>query len=435
MKLNDIDKLFRDKLGHKRVDFDEQSWRDMEKLLNKRERRRRLFSWLFILPFLVALSAGGYYAFQSTLFEGNGSTVKENKPVSSADTSPSDRLKNQQKAANPLERAEKSDQTAKPTKDKSKPSERANDVEQLKNKPVQEKAQSSRPMAAETINDEPGKNNDGETTQDRTKVNSDNNQSQKAEKSSKENTQPAIAGVVKLSKLPSIPGKLNAFSLKPKEASLLEDSLNISDPSIPEPFEIGLAGGLQLSRKNAGDAFQNFSTQPVLGAYVRWHLFNNLYVNSELFYLYDPSPDYKRTVIRRTYDFGYKEEATTLDLESIHYLQVPVYLDYGIVGSHGITAGIKGKWLMNAKGQLTTTNSSSLTGEKSTAHKAWIRPEGLKSFQYEAILGYRYDYNNRLRFQLRGLFGLQPVKREKERSLGDNYHNSGIQLILQYQLN
>jgi hypothetical protein len=442
MNFDDLDKLFRDKLSQRKATFDESSWAAMEEMLRKRERKRPRYGWWFILPLLLLLSAGGgYVVLNSGQLTGNSSaTDQAQTPLAMADSqSRTGPAPEQNTTQNPLTTG-------------------INTGIPGQLSPYSGQKQAGKSSAATTdpadrsspARKEPrpgGSASSGKSRDTRSSGASASNKTVKASQSH----QPAVAGdlpnpiavqensqVLRREQLRKLPTKLTLLKEQnstPGEANTIIDSLKANSPDIHEPFEIGVAGGVQLTAQRSEGKLTDPSPGPALGAYARWHLGKGLFLNTELLYHYNRSPGYERSVTERIYGFGFEAKRTTVQLQEAHQLQVPIYLSYELLGSHGITGGVEGTWLATATGDLTKTRFSSLGRRETTTQTTQLRPEGMKTLQFNAMLGYRFDYSKRLRFQLRGVFGLDQARRDGFESSGTNYRNTAIQLMLQYQLN
>lgn len=435
MNYNEMDKLFRDRLRHKTANFDEQYWPAMEAILNKRKRRKRLLTSLLLLPALMLVLTGGYFYFQGNngLFtvgkdeaEVEAQLPKQDTSGFSNDNTAAFTIPNRQPFSNnplwsphPFDRKKGEDQQTYQGKAAMSLMEGAKGGESVSSNSQTIKNPSSPDRIASNAETEEQNNRESQSDDPRQNENKLSNKAQQ---------------IVLLHKLPLKVAKLPEIGKNSTLADTLpDDAIDDKELTIPRTFEMGITGGAQLTGQYQQGSFQNFSAEPVIGAYFRWYTINNLYLNAELLYYYVPAPDYRRTVTNEEYGFGYQATTTTLDLKTAHYLQLPVYLDYQLLGAHGITGGIKGSWLINATGKIITTRSTTLSRDESSSTTTHVYPDGINPLQFEAVLGYRFDYNERFRLQLRGLYGLEHVKNEGY-SPRNNYKNAGIQLLLQYRI-
>lgn len=428
MNWNDLDKLFRDKLRPRQASFDEQSWDAMEALLNKRERRRRWLRLLPLLPLLLLLAGGGYwYAYQGPL-AGEGSAVRATSP-SNANSAKRTQADSGGFSPAPLLTLRHSPKVAAtpgaPGGDSSSSGSAGspatasvNTVNGSYDGEPQSPAQSNRNQYTGVANPDKGRKS----------------------ATNAESASVTVASAKKeaesrgLSKKPLKLTELAGGRINPEQADAWGDSLNVEEPAIPESFEVGLAGGAAL--RNAADPGNtSWSPAPLAGIYLRWHLGDQLFLNGELLYQYNPSPAYTATISQRSYGFGFEQVKTALSLTETHTLQLPVYLEYELLGAHGILGGLQGSYRLAARGALTTTRSSSLSSPSSNARSTWVAPKGLDPLQAGAMLGYRYDYSDQLRLQLRGTIQLTGSQPQETESATSPAGNTGIQLMLQYQLN
>lgn len=442
MNFDDLDKLFRQKLSQRKAEFDESSWAAMEEMLKKRERKRPRYGWWFILPLLLLLSAGGgYVLLNSGQLTGNKATGQAQQPFAMADSqSVTKQAPKQHTRQNPLTTGINlgipGSYNPLPGQQRARGSSTANSNPAGHSSPAHKEP----PQAGSATATQGGTPNTSGSPE-RNKTVKASNSRQPALASSLSNPAAVQEGspAFRREQLHKLPTKLNllkAHDRTPGEASTIVDSLKASNPDIHEPFELGITGGVQVTARSTGGRLNNLSPGPVAGAYARWHLTGGLFANTALLYHYNRSPGYERAVTQRSYNFGFEAEETTLELQEAHQLQVPLYLDYEVLGSHGITGGVSGTWLVTATGEIMKTRSTSFGMKETTSRTSQLRPEGLKTLQFEAMAGYRFDYSDRLRFQLRGIYSLNQARQDQyESGSSGNYRNTSIQLMLQYQLN
>lgn len=442
MNFEDLDKLFRQKLSQKRAEFDEGAWSEMEEILNRRGRSRRPAGWWFVLPLLLVSVIGGYFVLEERPTLNNKATSQANQAITDTQHRSADGMANDDPAsavspllfvsikdhpevaktnnANDLTNSSASNPSKVGRSDHSSPSN-----SQSPNLSVQTNAQTNS-----------GKTSNAQAVQkpDNHKRYQGQNQFDIPDRSLEVEGKKERSSQVALTKLPTIGARLKQQHLSPEEAQTLVDSLR-SEVDIRETFAYGITGGAQFTPNSGNNTFNSLSPEPLIGAYGRWHLGADWFLNAELLYHFDQSPDYQETVTDRDYQFGFEATSTTISLEQVHYLEFPVYVDYELFGSHGITGGVKGSWLITGSGKLTKKQFSSFGNQASSTENAQINPDDLKTWQVQGMLGYRFDYNDKLTLQLRGLFGPGQVKQSASDDGVAQNSNIGVQLMLQYQLN
>lgn len=443
MNFEDLDKLFRNKLGQKRAEFDEGAWAEMEDILKKRRRGRRFTGWWTILPLLLVGSIGGYLVLEKDsilkklAISQPKQTINAGKLQINKDSSNDGR-------GSPMSPLLTGALMGQPKIDKQNRSADESSSNQSNSPSNSTRGEETLPKHASSqdVSNTATAQNQARKSGYKQRVSKPNDPKRDKSQPQTEIFDKAmeVAGVkesanqLTFAKLPTKDFQLERQALSPQEANTLVDSLKLN-PDIHETFAFGLSGGAQFTSEPNGDAFSNLSAEPLVGGYVRWHLGADWFLNAEVLYHYDQSPAYQETVTQRSYNFGFKAKSTTVALDQIHYLELPVYLDYELFGSHGVIGGLKGSYLVTGTGTVTQKQFSSLDKGPTSSQNTQIQPNSLKTWQLQGVLGYRFDYNDQIRLQLRGVFGPGRVKQSASDASVAQDQNIGVQLLLQYQLN
>ena len=432
MNFNELDRLFRQKLGRRKAEFDESAWAEMEELLDKREGGRSRLGLLLILPLLLLLAGGGYFALNGGLGPADDRPKPKGSPVVKRGGPPEGNALSLPAwyPLDSIQRAAKHGPPANPTPEAGKKAaERPGNPGQARDTDANDQTIDKKAVLANPTTNQQSAN--------QSEANSSDNPVVK-EEAVPTPTNPLETSATKASltlrKLPFKASALKPVTIDPPIANLTRDSLDaLAD--IPEPFEWGLTGGARFAAGPNGQTFKKGSPEPTLGAYARWHLGGDWFLNAELLYRYNPRPNFEQSVTERTYGFGFDARTTRASLQETHYLELPLYVDYELMGAHGITAGIKGTWLATGSGEVTTRRFASFGDATAQSHEALLKPDGLKTWQIRAMLGYRFDYKEHWRLQVRGLWGPGRLQQRATEVGNAPEQRAAIQLMIQYQLN
>ncbi|MEL6867219.1 MAG: outer membrane beta-barrel protein, partial [Bacteroidota bacterium] len=204
-------------------------------------------------------------------------------------------------------------------------------------------------------------------------------------------------------------------------------------PRRPARFQWGLSLG-SLFYPGASDEYKWLGL--VGGWTSRYRLSRRWGLNAELLYQYRRG-QFMNTNESEQVVFGFGREGTVHQLrpENLHYLQMPIYVDWRM-GKHAVSAGVVPTLLTGARGELLQLTNGQLTSQT----KHWIQLHGLRSFRMEFLLAYQWVLTERLGLRFRMQYSPQrPVQSEfidLERTLlresGHLTYQFGINYFLRY---
>lgn len=195
-------------------------------------------------------------------------------------------------------------------------------------------------------------------------------------------------------------------------------------------------GGVNLSQ-----GFQNglpnratFTGFPVVGLGYRRMLAPRWDLNLGLFYQARGGLNSDTTVVSRYLGFGGREETESLEINSLHYLEVPISVSYYLRGRHRVQAGAYMAYLLGARATLRqqVIENGRLISERSS--KVYGIRQGFNAWDYGLMLGYGFQANKQLRIGTQLYWGMADVS---ENSFFENVQmdrNLQLRVSLSYDL-
>lgn len=171
------------------------------------------------------------------------------------------------------------------------------------------------------------------------------------------------------------------------------------------PFSFGLtASALIYPAKNDEKRWIGAS----FGVVGEYNLLNYLSLNAELLYtLRSGTFGTTSGTIQTIYSFGKKTIEYSLYPENLHFLEVPVYVQYK-TGKHGIEGGLTFSYLAGIRGNIEKQTSLfpwERTGEDDFSREnqsaGWVAKDDFNSFNASLLLGYRYYLSQKIAIGLR----------------------------------
>lgn len=436
MSRKDMDRLFKEKLEGRKVPFNEDAWHDAEKLIEKSERGRgKILLWTSIV--ILFLSGVFYFTYQELSGlrtsdniikqeENKGTTINKDHPLK------------ENPSRNVLSKDLKGAfQTSFGNID-SNTSE--NEIANAGNSKLFGKKSNSRGLHP---NNQRNKNTQSKDVQNTTPYSSGNNgksgelvggftKNIASKKMAKVNNSHLKEN---LKKFPLIESLLNLSLDAPVAVNkTLKDDNTKPIHSGQRKFEFGCVGGVQVSQRYKNDKNSGMAFSPVAGIYFRYFVFKGVSLNSELLYQYSSGITVDTSVESTEYDFGYQQHTTKYVSKGMHYLEWPVYFDIPLFGRQGITAGVQADYLINVLSDVTEINSSSLSNTTQSTRKEYGYKQGLNDLDFQILIGYRFDFNEKLKLQFRSYYGLTDVTKNEYFGNARASKNLGVKIMLQYKL-
>ena len=238
------------------------------------------------------------------------------------------------------------------------------------------------------------------------------------QKKEKENTKEAILKpVIKAATTAALDYlALSPLANEANNENILQNNINhpIMDGRSQKLLKGIIIGGTSYSTSS------NTNIGLTAGLTMKYKLRPQISLNADLIYQYRPGTFSSVASTKDVnYSFGKKEIENHLLPTSLHYVELPVYLQYQ-VGRHFLEGGLSASYLVGVRGgivrkDLLDTNPNPLNIDKGT----WLEKDGFKSMNAQVMLGYQFGLNQNASIGLRAnytLGGIQNVATEIQQS-------------------
>lgn len=132
------------------------------------------------------------------------------------------------------------------------------------------------------------------------------------------------------------------------------------------------------------------------------------------------------------YGFGKSETTETLTLNRLHYVDLPIEVQYNIKGKHSVIAGASLSYLAGVKSAFATTHEESLQSSTTSSENTWDYEDGLNKLDAGIRVGYDYSLNQN--FSIGGMvqYGLMDITSNETFEIQDNSNNMEVRVTLKY---
>lgn len=176
------------------------------------------------------------------------------------------------------------------------------------------------------------------------------------------------------------------------------------------------------------------SVNPSVGIFIRKTLKTNFGTSMGLFYtIYGNIVESPKVFKNTTQDFGYKNETTEIKQSRLHYLKLPIMLDYN-KGKNNFSIGAQFMYLVTSSSRVTTYKESYGLKADNSSKKVYGYTNGFSSYDVSVILGYRRQITNKVSIQTLLDFGFMDVKNNSYFNSTAFDRNKSLQLNLGYKL-
>ena len=422
MNNENLDRLFRDKLAHREIPFSAAAWQDMEKTLDASGQKGAGWSGLTLFGIFAGLFAAGITVFWLWPDAGTQARYQVAEVI-------------------PFEgEAEEYSTTQLPTAQPASPVASAEAlVTAASNEP-----QASTALAVQTVETE---ENQLEKELERAlalkqadmeKIRETRNKRQST------NSTPAL--IASLEDQPQVNQRSTGRSIKfislmeymtleqmPRSGFDQLDSRSSDDDDYygKASRDFGLLFGTQLSRGfvNTEESRGLWSLSPVIG--LRYSRSLNPYVslNVNLLYQNMGGLNSRKSVFVSDGITAPFIEDERIDVKRLHFIDIPVYLEY-TSGLHAFMGGFQVSQLLTTYGKVEKRQNDGSFTESGK----WGMRDGFSNYDVSALLGYSYQWNERLRIGLRGNYGWGDMTRNSYFDNDTKDTNLQFRLLFDYQL-
>jgi hypothetical protein len=440
-KMN-IDDLFRDKLNAPQaVEFNEASWSNMEAMLNsqgKTSGKRKAIWWSAASLTGLILASVGYLSLnpasvESTSEKANPSTeLVEDANLSTNSSSGTEDLSNSENQvadANSSSKGDYSDESITTSSTGNESSDAASSNES----PAQENANNTVSVNAPVENvtsasmvavSEESAAFESEINAERVGYSTGNTEEINSNEIADRNEDSDIFGLTPLyvSSLPI-----------PAESELIADNVEFIDPVTASKNYFGIIIGGNISQAYSANPNGGLSGNEFIGIYYKRAFNKHWNATANLNYQHRPGDGLSRTFVHDDYSFGHTRTTTTVTASDIHYLELPVYLNYKVAERHSLYSGLSVAYLLDSKSEVEIETTSDFDHSMSN-HEEWGHNEGLNRTDVALSLGYEFGITERLGLGARFNYGLLDVSDNNYYQSAFDDRNTQFRIYLNYGL-
>lgn len=185
------------------------------------------------------------------------------------------------------------------------------------------------------------------------------------------------------------------------ERDLLERRSFGEDDFVKKPKAanfIALTAGATLSngivREN--DGFSNVGTFQRVGLIYSHGLTSKISASAGIEYYSMSGKGLELSYDSVNYSFGYSQTTHTIRPNSLHYLSIPIQVDFEFARRHHLSVGGDFAYLMNVHSDLDQVNSGDFTQQTTVSKGTWGYLAGLKDFNATASAAYAYSLSDQI---------------------------------------
>ncbi len=155
-----------------------------------------------------------------------------------------------------------------------------------------------------------------------------------------------------------------------------------------------------------------FSTDYIAGITANHNLNKNWSLNTGISYFSRSGLNTAFEVDSVVYSFGVESNITQVDIESLHYLEIPLTVGYkfGKKQKHQLITGVSYTYLINALSQVARESFNSTSNQADLAvSRTWGYQNNFQTHDLTVTLGYNYEVLDGLRFGVSSNYGLRSI--------------------------
>ncbi len=192
------------------------------------------------------------------------------------------------------------------------------------------------------------------------------------------------------------------------------DDLNLIKPLNKTGFkrvQVGLQVSSLLYPANADEkSFIGYA----LGITAQYRITRKLSINTDLLYQKRTGTFTDTDMTSQTiYRFGFEKSETVFKASSLHYLEVPIYVQLKHK-AHLLDLGYAYNYLLGTKGTITERSSSTLNPEPVDGNSStdWFESTIFNQNFSTAFIGYRFQFGRKFQVGIRAHYNLSPIMSE-----------------------
>lgn len=431
-----LDLLFKDKLASNNHPYNPGSWVKMEKLIESSAGltvKQKLISTLAVAASLLAiLSVTFFYAnknndkSQLVEHEQHAENSEENNGVNEAGMKTD--LLNLEKAEIALKnKPENTDKSEKNRKNKAKNN-------QVKNVKSSKKAERKAANSSEKNQEKKEKNQ--KKAKKKSKTYFEDNLSVIPGKKAPNNTfifdeDEAEIRTEFNSEINEEADYVELLDLKEFEVSSKSEIANkYLEISKSRKWYIELNAGINLARPYNNGTSNNIDLSPqhLVGISLNRNFNNKFNLETGLLYFSRLAQNTQLDFTQLRYSFGYEEVNTNINPVSIHYLGIPLIINYSIGSRNYVGLGVQAAYLMNSFSNIEVSQSQSLQQSQKANAKEWGYLGGFNRFDAAVMLNYHHLITDRIKVGLSANYGLIDVTKNGVHK--NNFDDRNLQMMV-----
>ncbi|MEZ4776147.1 MAG: outer membrane beta-barrel protein [Bacteroidia bacterium] len=199
-------------------------------------------------------------------------------------------------------------------------------------------------------------------------------------------------------------------------------------------FGLTLGNTISPGLRNTQSARAPLSNSPVVGFRYAYAITPAVRFQTGLTYQSRGGLQADSTYRSVAFAFGAETQATTISPQTLHYLEVPLLVDFRLSGRHYVMAGVNVSRLVNSRSLVTKQLILPFDTEDQGTTREWGYTQGFKPVDVSVMAGYGYYLNKGVRVGIQGNYGLRDITDEKFFLNTTKDRNLQLRLILEYDL-
>jgi hypothetical protein len=193
----------------------------------------------------------------------------------------------------------------------------------------------------------------------------------------------------------------------------------------------------QLSVSVGGNYLKGGTLNPIQGFELKKTITKNWMMGTGVYYTYlniNASNAVKTIVTNTTYDFGYTSDVVQIKTNDLHYIAVPVFMQYNINKKNSIVFGATNYMLFTVSNNYSTYKESYGNKQNISSTKTFGYSAGFNPYDIGLLLGYKRKLFNNISIGLYMNYGLMNLKRKGYYTENSFNKNISGQVMLTYRL-
>lgn len=191
--------------------------------------------------------------------------------------------------------------------------------------------------------------------------------------------------------------------------------------------------GPSVARSSSGEQPLQSSISLAFGPRVHYALGKQLSLGSGLHYFSRDGWQTSKSYISETYSFGVERETTVIETQSLHFAEIPLYVQYHFEGLRA-AVGVSGSYLLGTRSSVDSQQSNYLSLLGSETDKSWGYTKGFNRMDYGLIGAIDVALSTRLYLGVQYNYGLRDLSRNSYYNNNRNDRNQSLRIRFDYRL-